>query len=344
MSKYFITLTPLDWFFFGGEKTLDGGQKADYFARSNRFPQQTAILGMLRYQLLKQKGWLKDSEGKSTGSIKDIYDLIGEGSFSMNNANATFGKIIKISPMGLFNDEYYVPMPLDKDQEITFESAKVQLNGSEKESLIAINKFDHKSYCNYDKWISKQYEVESEKIFESKTQIGITKNGGDDAFYKQEVLRLKDGFKFAFYVEIDEELKSDFVYLGAQQSCFKMAVEEVKGDEDLESLYKRACPNVSIDVKGIKRIVLLSNTYVEDLHKLQEMCLFMWSNSECFRNMEQCENGKLHSGAVRYNKQVMLYNFLTAGSVLYYQSKDEQSIKNMLNKNYLQTIGYNYFI
>lgn len=343
-NKYFITLTPLDWFFFGGEKTLNGGQKADYFARSNKFPQQTAVLGMLRYQLLKQKGWLKNSEGKSTASDEEMCDLIGKSGFSMNNPNATFGKIKKLSPVGLYGKELFIPMPLDKNQEISFEDAKVQMNNVEHNALLLVDKFDHKNYCNYDKWISKQYEKESKDIFESKMQIGITKNGDDDAFYKQEVFRLKDGFKFAFYAEIDEVLTPDFVYLGAQQSCFKMEVQVVEKSEDIVALYQQACPNESASIEGVKRIVLLSNSYVEELRKLQELCLFQWSNSECFRNMEQCDKGNLHSGAVRYKKQEVLYNFISAGSVLYYQSKNEEAIKKMLNLAHLQTIGYNYFI
>lgn len=39
---YLITLTPMDWFFFGGERTLDDGKSADYISYSNKFPQQSA--------------------------------------------------------------------------------------------------------------------------------------------------------------------------------------------------------------------------------------------------------------------------------------------------------------
>ncbi|WP_431430010.1 type III-B CRISPR module-associated Cmr3 family protein [Bacteroides hominis] len=55
---YLITLTPMDWFFFGGERTLDDGKSADYISYSNKFPQQSALLGMIRYQLLKQHNLL----------------------------------------------------------------------------------------------------------------------------------------------------------------------------------------------------------------------------------------------------------------------------------------------
>lgn len=48
----------MDWFFFGGERTLDDGKSADYISHSNKFPQQSALLGMIRYQLLKQHNLL----------------------------------------------------------------------------------------------------------------------------------------------------------------------------------------------------------------------------------------------------------------------------------------------
>ena len=58
MSKvtYKITLTPVEGYFFGGETTFGEGQAKNYFAKSNLLPQETALLGMLRYQILKLKG------------------------------------------------------------------------------------------------------------------------------------------------------------------------------------------------------------------------------------------------------------------------------------------------
>ena len=48
-----IQLAPLSDFFFGGEATFGQGQNQHYFVRSNPWPQQTTLLGMLRYELLK---------------------------------------------------------------------------------------------------------------------------------------------------------------------------------------------------------------------------------------------------------------------------------------------------
>ena len=59
--RYTVILEPLAPFFFGGERTF--GKRGDerngsYLARSEYFPQQSALLGMLRRELMIQHGLL----------------------------------------------------------------------------------------------------------------------------------------------------------------------------------------------------------------------------------------------------------------------------------------------
>jgi CRISPR-associated protein Cmr3 len=55
--KFKITLTPLEPFIFGGDNTFgklgdkDGGT---YLVKSRQFPQQSAILGMIKKQIMTQ--------------------------------------------------------------------------------------------------------------------------------------------------------------------------------------------------------------------------------------------------------------------------------------------------
>ena len=65
MSKYQITLTPIDKCCFGGDMTFMVGNKEDdefnekfssYIIRSSLFPQQTSLLGMLRFFVLRNAG------------------------------------------------------------------------------------------------------------------------------------------------------------------------------------------------------------------------------------------------------------------------------------------------
>lgn len=144
---YLITLTPMDWFFFGGERTLDDGKSADYISHSNKFPQQSALLGMIRYQLLKQHNLLSQfpyTENKPTE--KEIMKtLIGEQSFRMTERKAKslgLGVIKQISPLMLIeckddtsSRSIYFPLPLDDGYKVSFNETsnedKVFYNGIE---------------------------------------------------------------------------------------------------------------------------------------------------------------------------------------------------------------------
>ena len=62
MSKYIVSLTPLGKYFFGGDMTFKVSDKNDYNERyssyviqSGQFPQQTSLLGMMRFLLLSNK-------------------------------------------------------------------------------------------------------------------------------------------------------------------------------------------------------------------------------------------------------------------------------------------------
>ena len=77
MTDFHIALTPIDKFYFGGDMTFPvGNDKNDafntkfssYIIESTYFPQQTSLLGMLRYLLLSNSryfsnGRIIDKEG-----------------------------------------------------------------------------------------------------------------------------------------------------------------------------------------------------------------------------------------------------------------------------------------
>ncbi|MCD4734595.1 MAG: hypothetical protein K8R53_01000, partial [Bacteroidales bacterium] len=92
MSKYLIKLSPVDTYFFGQEnkyrKKHKEGKKetvADYYQASLLFPQQTSILGLLRYYILQQNKQIP---------VKDkafAEKLVGRQSFDPDLPNPTFG-------------------------------------------------------------------------------------------------------------------------------------------------------------------------------------------------------------------------------------------------------------
>lgn len=113
--KYTITLTPVDKFFFGGDMTFQVGnneedefntQYSSYIIQSSRFPQQTSLLGMLRFLILRNAGVSIFANNRITDKVAAA-GLIGGRSFVVNNSNEpnidgiyeqdSFGKIKSIS-------------------------------------------------------------------------------------------------------------------------------------------------------------------------------------------------------------------------------------------------------
>ncbi len=100
MSIYYkIKLRPLEPYFFGKELSAELGNRQSYYQHSAIFPQQTSVLGMLRYQLLLLKGLIPLQKN---GKQADAEILIGKQGFRTNNTTSnttSFGKIKKLSPV-----------------------------------------------------------------------------------------------------------------------------------------------------------------------------------------------------------------------------------------------------
>ena len=117
MAVFYVTLSPLEPYFFGSERKLGDGfsnTRSSYFVQSELVPQQSTLLGMLRFFLLKQAGYVRDD-------YRTDEELIGKNSFmisSTNQSSATaytqdFGAIKSISPLFLADqdDKYYIVTP-----------------------------------------------------------------------------------------------------------------------------------------------------------------------------------------------------------------------------------------
>lgn len=97
MAIYRFKLKPLEPFFFGGEKHTVEGERIlnEYYMKSLYYPQQTTLLGMLRFLLLKltpevfNGTYITDKEGAAR--------LIGPLSF--DGVQESFGFIKKLSPL-----------------------------------------------------------------------------------------------------------------------------------------------------------------------------------------------------------------------------------------------------
>lgn len=344
MSRHKITLQPIDWFFFGGEQTFDNGVNQSFIARSNRMPQQTTLLGMVRYQLLKKNQLLPLTKDNA----EDAETLIGPSSFDISQSDLSFGKIKSLSPVFIQKgDRRLVPVPLNYGYSCSFDdTTRVWLSGYETKGIINVATKEGEAYNDKDYWKQNNYGLlidqdgkttDADNLYLSKMQIGITKGEGrdknEDGFFKQETLRFKDAnTKFAFYLELegDNLIEDDYVFIGAQRSCFKMEAE-LTTDEPV------------VPKHDSSSILLLSPAFIDNVDTFNSCCRFHWSYGIPFRNLVKADGGKLKSGEIAYNRQSSVYTMLAPGSVLYYDEKHIETIKQLITKPHLQKIGYNIF-
>jgi len=312
--KYLVTLKPLEPFLFGGNQTfgtLGDKEAGSYLVTSRQFPQQTALLGMLRKELMTQAGLLtRKRRGEWVDKHKnvDAINLVGYEKFSMNEkALQDFGVIERLSPVFLMkNGKRYI-------KKVDIESFPYE-NGI----LKGYNPKDD----IYDNFVSLDGEksLKSEDIFRAIEQTGNKKGGEDNSLFKKTSYILNDGFSFAFYIELDTTLNSAMISLGADRSAFMMEVKE----DDASLDYK--------EPKGY--LTLLSDALITV--NIKENCDFAITSELSHRNLKS-KKSALKKSKFEKSETVYLYE---KGSVLMNPS---EALLADLNQENLQQIGYNIY-
>lgn len=365
--KYFIRITPLGAFFFGGEKTFSTPSgDTNYFARSNFWPQQTTILGALRYLLGK----------------KHDFDTakIGTHSFIAGNTD-DFGLISKLSPVFIVSKDennkniFWLEAGIDHQNDKKSKKLKrislrefIPVNNEEKNffevystkisSQISIPNldFEYKEYLipvlyNHK---NKADLNDIHNFCKEQFQVGNKKNytGGadDDAFFKQVFFKLVEGFSFGVFLETTEELgfEKEIAAMGADQSLFSLEFENVTANGD--TVFEKIGSENSN--KTGQRTVLLSDAYVEP--KILEKCTFAIADTVDFRNiityeidMDGHEKTTDHyrmdfkNSKKNAARKSVKYNLLKRGSVIYNAAPND--IEALLNNVSFNNIGYNYY-
>lgn len=370
-KKWLVKLKPMHQFFFGGERIFrkKGEDKADYLMRSNYFPQQTAVLGMVRYLMLKN---CANPEIFANNRIQDknkAADLIGKQSFSVDD-DFEFGKIKGLSPLFVrcekANKNYF---PLNREY----------LNGKENELLQLTQKYGHYCLKNYDPKdglvegltdLSAKIRLSYQDIFREERQVGIRKNykgkTEDNAYYLQYFKKFQptrktndqnweQDLRFAFHLELDKTVKFDFtpetpafVTLGAEQQVFALTTEQT------EENFHRLLPNYEAS-ENYDKLVLVSDAMAPA--KI-EGCEFAIADTIPFRFLTSTveENGNYYSlpsdkkrtkkggkindskpGNVKRSKRFELYK---RGSVFY---GDVVKIAESFENENFKSLGYNHF-
>lgn len=367
MSKYIVKLTPTGRFFFGGDMTFTIGKKkneesdkmpehirehndkfSSYIITSMKFPQQTSLLGMMRFLLLSDReNKAFDNKTQKIINNEEAIKLIGKKSFSVNDDNKKniFGKIESIGTCFLCkNNEYYYQAPFDCNLNIDAweNDIKATLNGKTINiPKITIGEKEYKSKDGLEKcYVTSNGVILKEKeVFIEDIRIGIRKgtNGKteDEAFYKQIAYRLNDGFCFAFNAEVAEDIKltkynNQLVSVGADGSMFIMEVDEGYIDVKLPKAYieKSNC--------NLKKVNLLSDAYIPETGLIE----YAIAETKSFRFLNTTVETDNYN-IMHLNNRSKRYSLYAAGSVFFVNDVDEFK-KYIEKKEEFVQIGYNF--
>lgn len=341
MANYQIKLTPVEGYFFGGEKHIEnekGELRTNYFVESNLYPQQTTLLGLLRYFLLTQ-----NLSVFNMGKILDkpnAAKLIGESSFDFGNSSLTYGKIASISPMYL-NDgtDNYFFAPLDFV--CTLENGILKVGEK------------HYNAKNYSDFIRTQVinnqgkTVSLTEIIADLPQVGnektVNQQEKENAFYKQNMKTLQKGWSFCVdaEIEIDIEETTVFIPFGGEKCIFQLHIKSAtKFQPQLSPTYQR----------GFRTIVCLSDCFLDKPKYLLKTC-FAINKNIGFRNIQSKVATTERYSALSQKDDNQLkrgkrYNLLQRGSVLYFDSEVAfNEVKNTIEaQTHCQKIGFNHIL
>lgn len=354
-NKYKITLTPVDKFFFGGDMTFSvatqdkkfNDQYASYIIQSSKFPQQTSLLGMLRFLILRNAGEKVFSKGKIVDkSAAEI--LIGGKSFSVNSSHEQnqFGVIQSISHVKLYRTCEGKSVNLEfssQFRELDLENTDTCMYGLEEFGLPHISKEQYNAKAGLDTSLTDgEINYQLDKIFVEDRRIGIdrdikTGKTKDKALFKQISYRFNNkeaNYCFSFEAEIDEDIPFDnyngqMVSIGGDNSQFIINISNSFNEND--------------NIKPIdKAVYLLSPTFLTKNEVMQasfaitELIPFRFLESK----MKEVNSYHILSKELKRSRKYELY---APGSIFYFKSEEQkkQFITFIESKKEFRQIGYN---
>ncbi len=370
MAEYMIKLTPMEPYFFGGERVFqfvtnsnkkdnnsDNGGAAEkyseYYIISRDIPDQTTLLGTLRYVVLEKENKLK-------GSKDDKDDLVGDKSFSFSTGEPQhFGKIRSISPVMLLSEQesrmkFIVKNPFhNKFRETSGASEDINANGGREFKPIKMS--DEKFITSESAYsialplegeyiakngygqgyynLSDDKIVSWDKIFRTHELTGIDKNRSEEAYFKRQYCIMNRGYSFVFFADLDGEGYDDYntiCYMGQKRSAFKI---EFKASDSINKSYQDVERSVREHFRASQNwYYALSDLILEEETDTANKNFFI-AETKRIRNME---NSLAKDGSVIRKRGSVQYNLITAGSV-YYETPP------CMDESY-KTAGYNYCI
>lgn len=341
MSRYIITLKPIDKFFFGGDMTFSVGNNlndnynreySSYLIESAYFPQQTSLLGMMRFLILRNNEECFDGV-KITDTIKAA-GLIGEGGFGEGRS---YGKIKSLGHCFIKdcadNKDYHFA-PYDSDYAVSAAEDTCLVNGRE----LTLHKMEgFRSKVWYKKYLecgSEKKEVSS--FFVEDRRIGINRDiktgkTEDAALFKQVSYRFSDSrYAFAFHAETDVDIlqyDGQVVSVGADNSQFVIGIKNDHEDGNA------GCSALKVTLLSPAR--LLS----KDMDKVA-FCMTEVMPFRYLRSTVHTESYNVLHRELSRSERIEMY---APGSVFYFSSEaDAEAFRNALNSyEDFRRIGFN---
>lgn len=370
-KKYLIKLTPQGKFFFGGDMTFGTGRKDEdekyvsYIIHSAKMPQQTSLLGMLRFLLLSNNPNLFDKAENHIikGKEEEVTSWIGKHSFSVeeNPSRKEYGKIQHIGPCFLLRKEdrkLFFKAPMDTGLCVDFNKCvKACANGKEMEVPeieVEEKKEKRKEKPDLDPRFSGKDDLGSlylsvdgsekkreSELFIQDSRIGIDKDyegkAASAAFYKQLSYRLDKDFCFAFEVEMADDIaladySKTLVKVGADDSSFLLEVDELRQEVEYPQWGDAG------------KLVLLSDTYLPLPDDQESSFRYAITRIRPFRFLSSGNSVDARDYNVKYKTfRSDRYDLYEAGSVFYFKDEKLKAKYCELINNYpdFVQVGYN---
>lgn len=340
--KYLVKMTPLEAYAFGNDQGFlypgeKGTGKESYFVRSRDIPEQTSVLGLLRYLVLQDRGLLKTSFRYDEAERQEMKKYIGEQSFSFGEtAKQSFGSIQSISPLFLLNEqeEILIRNPYHNKAETGYIPMEMEAGVETSAGVIylpRIGEYDAKNgYA--DGYYNLTTKEVIRNLFKSHIVSGNRKNDSDGnmvtekagGFFKRELKSLAEGYSFAVFAEVDRLPTRTIGYMGKKKSAFLIETKEVDDINLAGMVREHFCDNNEVWFYALSDIVVRNSIKYKDFCIVEE---------KYQRNLETRHDTENYLGKLK--KSEIRYHLIQNGSVFY-----RNCSLDIVNDNCKQ-IGYN---
>ena len=258
--RFRVTMRPLEPYTFGTDQNIAfpgqsiRGRKASHYVGTSFYPEQTSILGLIRYLVLKSKDLLRADFRYRAEEREKMNKLVGEKSFSFgeswNGNGSRFGVIQRISPLFALIEEsgkehalvrnpfFHLKQKDEETDKASFDTLKIDMERKIKTNwgdiALPANYSAKEGLCSGFLDLNATKDQEDRVIFNSfkeKSVVSVNKNGygesdkkrKQDGFFRRQTIVPEDPtFRFAVYVDLSEKALPEkcVAYMGKKKSAF----------------------------------------------------------------------------------------------------------------------------